>query len=61
MCPLCHVNLDVRQQRFAGAPVPIVHATQLMLLAFGLGERETLLDKALVDPRPLLRSKGLLG
>lgn len=62
MCPMCHMNLDVRQPRaLSGAPLPIVHATQLMVLAFGLDEKEALLDKALVDVRPLLREKGLIA
>lgn len=62
MCPMCHMNLDVRQPRALDGPaIPIVQATQLMVLAFGLGEEEALLDKVLVDVRPLLRGKGLLA
>ena len=61
MCPMCHMNLDARQEQLdLGADVPIVHATQLMLLAFGMDERAALLDRAIVDPRPVLRAKGLL-
>jgi heterodisulfide reductase subunit B len=61
MCPLCHTNLDVRQ-RGLGLPQerPVLYATQLMALAFGLGPKATLLDKHSVDPRPLLAEKGLL-
>ena len=61
LCPLCHMNLDVRQQRLSGPPLPVMHATQLMLLAFGTEERRLLLDRALVDARPLLRARRLLG
>ena len=62
MCPMCHMNLDARQQRMGfDAPTPIVHATQLMVLAFNLGERAALLNKNIVDPRPLLRSRGILA
>ncbi|MFO1402186.1 MAG: heterodisulfide reductase-related iron-sulfur binding cluster [Steroidobacteraceae bacterium] len=62
MCPMCHMNLDARQQRMGfDAPTPIVHATQLMVLAFSLGERRALLDKNIVDPRPLLRQRGILA
>ena len=62
MCPMCHMNLDARQQRMGfDAPTPIVHATQLMVLAFSLGERAALLDKNIVDPRPLLRERGILA
>jgi heterodisulfide reductase subunit B len=56
------MNLDARQQRMGfEAPTPIVHATQLMVLAFSLGERRALLDKNIVDPRPLLRERGILA
>lgn len=60
MCPLCQMNLDARQTRFPGEPIPILHATQLMLLAFGEDARTALLDKGLVDPRPILRARNLL-
>jgi heterodisulfide reductase subunit B len=61
MCPMCQMNLDARQQLLGfESETPIVYATQLMLLAFGHGERAALLDKALVDSRPVLRAKGLL-
>ncbi len=61
LCPLCHMNLDVRQHRLGGAPLPIMHATQLMLLAFGTQASDLLLERAITDARPLLRAKRLLG
>ena len=62
MCPLCHMNLDARQRALElDRETPILHATQLMVLAFGQGTKAALLDKNLVDPRPLLESKHLLG
>ncbi|MCC7461363.1 MAG: 4Fe-4S dicluster domain-containing protein [Gammaproteobacteria bacterium] len=62
MCPMCHLNLDARQQRMGfEVPTPIVHATQLMVLAFDLGEQAALLDRNIVDPRPLLRERGILA
>ena len=61
MCPMCHMNLDARQGRMGlDSEMPIVHATQLMVLAFGLPEREAYLDRAIVDSRQLMRAKGLL-
>jgi heterodisulfide reductase subunit B len=42
-------------------PMPVLYFTQLMALAFGLPEKQAALDKNLIDPRPLLRSKGLVG
>ncbi len=64
-CPLCEFNLGDRQAevvkkypRFKS--VPIVYFTQLMAVAFGLGEEEAALGMNNPDPRPLLREKGLI-
>lgn len=61
-CPLCHTNLDARQfQMKLAEPMPIFYFTQLMALALGLPEKTAALNKNLVDPRPLLREKGILA
>ena len=61
-CPLCHANLDARQfQMNLDAPLPVLYFTQLMALALGLPAKEAALHKHLVDPRPLLQEKGVLG
>jgi heterodisulfide reductase subunit B len=64
-CPLCEFNLGNRQTevakknpKFKG--IPIVYFTQLMALAFDLGEDETALGMNKPDPRPTLRAKGLM-
>jgi heterodisulfide reductase subunit B len=61
-CPLCHSNLDGRQMQMKGLEqkIPILYVTQLMALAFGLGEKAAALKRNLVDPRPMLQQKGLL-
>ena len=64
-CPLCEYNLGNRQTEVAKKypkfnSIPIVYFTQLMALAFGLGEDETALGMNKPDPRPLLREKGLI-
>jgi heterodisulfide reductase subunit B len=60
-CPLCHTNLDARQfQMDIEEAMPVLYFTQLMALALGLPEKEAALQKNLTDPRPLLRSKGIL-
>jgi heterodisulfide reductase subunit B len=60
-CPLCHMNLDARQMQMKLAtPLPILYFTQLMALALGLPEKDAVLNKNLVDPRPLLKEKKLL-
>ena len=40
-------------------PLPVLYFTQLMAVALGLPEKAAL-DKNLVDPRPVLRSRGVL-
>ncbi len=62
VCPLCHVNLDARQcQIDLDFQMPVLYATQLMTLAFGLGPETSALNKNMVDPRPLLDDKSLLA
>jgi heterodisulfide reductase subunit B len=62
VCPLCHVNIDGRQGQIKdlGFDIPILYATQLATIALGLGEKTAMLNKNLVDPRPLLREKELI-
>ncbi len=61
-CPLCHTNLDARQfQMELEQPMPVLYFTQLLALALGLSEKEAALHKNLVDPRPVLQARGLLG
>jgi len=57
-CPLCQVNLEMRQ---AGQKLPVFYFTELMGLAFGLPEVRRWWPKHLIDPRPLLKQAGLLG
>ncbi|HSF79795.1 MAG TPA: heterodisulfide reductase-related iron-sulfur binding cluster [Anaerolineales bacterium] len=61
-CPLCHTNLDARQfQMNLPEPMPVLFFTQLMAVAFGLPDKAASLNKNLVDPRPTLSAKGLIG
>jgi len=64
-CPLCEYNLGPRQTEVKKKypvfnDIPVVYFTQLMALAFGLGEKATAFTGNKPDPRPLLRDKGLL-
>jgi heterodisulfide reductase subunit B len=55
VCPLCHVNLDARQKQIGLAePMPVLYGTQLMVLAFGLTDKQAALHKNMVDPKPVL-------
>jgi len=61
-CPLCHLNLDARQfQMELENPMPILYFTQLMALALDLPPKAACLGKNLVDPKPILRQKGVLA
>lgn len=52
-CPLCQANLEMRQT--SGSKMPSFYFTELMGLAFGLGEAKGWLSKHLVDPSQALR------
>ncbi len=59
-CPLCHMNLDLRQgQAEANARekfgLPVFYFTQLMGLAFGLGPDKMLWEKLVVNPMEFLQ------
>jgi heterodisulfide reductase subunit B len=58
-CGICQINLDTRQ---AGEQkIPIFYFTELMGLAFGVPGLRKCWGKHTVDPRPLLRARGLLA
>ncbi len=64
-CPLCQANLDARQEQIAAdyqeeLGLPILYYTQLMGLAVGVELKKLHLDSLFIDPKPLLREKGLL-
>jgi heterodisulfide reductase subunit B len=59
-CPLCHVNLDLKQGQInkalgTGYKVPILYLSQVLGLAFGLSADDVMLQKNIVDPRPLVK------
>ena len=55
-CPLCHANLDMRQNllNLDGPPIPIIYLTELMGLAFGLSPKELGLNKHIVSTKPIV-------
>jgi heterodisulfide reductase subunit B2 len=64
-CPLCHANLDLRQeqinQEFGGEfDIPIVYFTQLMGVAYGIDAKTLGIDKHFTDGIGLLKAKQLL-
>jgi heterodisulfide reductase subunit B len=57
-CPLCHMNLDLRQPQAAAAlntsfDLPVLYFTQFMGLAFRLPESDLMLEKLCVSPAGL--------
>ena len=64
-CQMCQANLDLSQGRIAKKTgksyyLPVFYFTELIGLALGHPEAAGWLARHLVDPRPLLRDKGLL-
>ena len=64
-CPLCHGNLDIRQQEIEGVykteyKLPVFYVTQLVGMACGLTPERLGLEALIVDPKRLLKEKGLL-
>lgn len=60
-CPLCQMNLDLRQGQVNAANgtnhnLPVFYFTQLLGLAFGLSEKELGLDKLTVEPFGVLKA-----
>lgn len=53
-CPLCQVNLEMRQT--TEPKLPAFYFTELLGLAFGLPEAQEWWPKHLIDPRPVLHS-----
>jgi heterodisulfide reductase subunit B len=57
-CAMCHLNLEIRctlQKK-----IPILHFSELLSLALGTIDPKRWFPKHLVDPRPLLKQRGLL-
>jgi heterodisulfide reductase subunit B len=60
-CPLCQYNIDNQQKQMSKQyNLPIFYFTQLLGLALGVDEKILNLDNHFVNPKPLLKQKGLL-
>ncbi len=63
-CPLCQLNLDMRQKDIAAKrgrryDLPVFYFTQLLGIAIGCAPKDLSLGSLFVDPIRLLRAKGL--
>jgi heterodisulfide reductase subunit B len=64
-CPLCHANLDGRQEQINAVfatdfHVPIFYFTQLMGLAFGIAPQQLAVGKHLTEVGDFLKERALL-
>lgn len=58
-CPLCQINLEMRQSK-TNAKMPIFFFTELIGLAFGLEKSKGWMSKHLISPIPLLKDLKIL-
>lgn len=63
-CPLCQLNLDMRQKEIEAKygrryDLPVFYFTQLLGLALGCSAREVALGSLVVAPHRLLEAKGI--
>lgn len=64
-CPLCHVNLDTRQEQInekfgTSFNVPIFYFTELMGLAFGIEAKDLGIFRHVLDVEDFLKEKALI-
>jgi heterodisulfide reductase subunit B len=58
-CAMCQLNVEIRCD--LKAKLPILHFSEVMALALGARGHAGWFARHLVDPRPLLRGKGLIA
>ncbi len=63
-CPLCQINLDMRQKDIESETgetfgLPVFYFTQLLGLAMGIGAKDLGLGALVVDPGELMQAKGI--
>lgn len=64
-CPLCAFNLDQRQKQTVEKypefkHIPVLYFTQPMAIALGCPEETLRFDLNFIDPKPVLKAKGLI-
>jgi len=61
-CPMCHANLDTRQDEMEGEKydLPVLYFTELMGLALGHKDIKKWLGRHITDPIKVLSGKGLI-
>ena len=64
-CPLCAFNLDQRQKQTVEKypefkHIPVLYFTQPLAIALGCPEKTLRFDLNFIDPKPILKEKGLI-
>jgi len=64
-CPLCAFNLDQRQKQTVEKypefkHIPVLYFTQPLAIALGCPEESLKFDLNFIDPKPILKEKGLI-
>ena len=64
-CPLCAFNLDHRQKETVKKypefkNIPILYFSQILAIALGCSEESLRFDLHFIDPKPILKEKGLI-
>jgi heterodisulfide reductase subunit B len=57
-CSMCHLNLEIRCT--IKNPIPVLHFSELLSMALGVGNQKKWFPRHIVDPVPLLKKRGLL-
>jgi heterodisulfide reductase subunit B len=57
-CAMCQLNLEIRCT--LDSRIPVLHLSEILALALGADRHEGWFKRHLVDPRPVLKSRGLL-
>lgn len=58
-CAMCHLNLEIRSR--PSEDIPVLHFSELLSLAGGIGQGQGWFRRHLIDPRPLLRRRRLIA
>jgi heterodisulfide reductase subunit B len=64
-CPLCAFNLDQRQKQTTEIypefkHIPVLYFSQLLAIALGCPEKSLRFDLNFINPKPILKEKGLI-
>jgi heterodisulfide reductase subunit B len=59
VCAMCQLNLEIRNT--LARPLPVFHFSEILALALGAPDYHNWFARHLVDPRPLLKDRGLIA